>query len=108
MPPSCVIGSYVQPHQQDFSTIFCGNVVIESAKCSYSYLADEELLAHPPLSSRLLLYLLSLNSPSGVCLPDLQFPCLVKYHLKLFILSFAFTKGVNAFLNFEKNQTLIP
>lgn len=34
---------------------FCGNVVTESGKCSYSHLADEELAAHPPLSCRILL-----------------------------------------------------
>lgn len=103
VPPSCVIGNYVQPHQQDFSTIFCGETLllkVLNIVILILLMKNFQHIFHLAVDCQ---QELSLNSPSGVPLTDLQFPCLVKYNLKFFILSFAFTKRVNAFLNFEKN-----
>lgn len=81
---------------------FCGKVVTENAKCSYSHIADEELCAHSPLSCRLLLATVITKFSFRCSFARFAVPLSCNVTLKIFILSFAFTKGINAFLDFDK------
>lgn len=107
VPPSCVVYNYVHPYQQDSPLFFCGKVVTENAKCSYSHLADEELQAHPPLSCKLLLATFITKFSFRCSFNIFAVPLSYKVSLKIFILSFVFTKGVNAFMDFDKTTHIM-
>lgn len=85
---------------------FCGNVVTESAKCSYSHLADEELLAHPPLSCRILLATVITKFSFRCSFTRFEVPLSCKVSFKIFHSMLCFYKGIKCISELWKNPNI--